>query len=76
MPLSFIKNYLQFVLSIIGVVLLFILGLRGLDVTTAISSIIIGYAGSRAIIQGNAAWAASKDESCDTAKVIEQVKEK
>lgn len=75
--LAGMKTYLAFILHLVALVLLFVLGhTRDADVAGYMIGVLVSYMGGRTIAQTSAHWAASKDSTADTAKVIQDVNEK
>ena len=65
----------SFILSIVGFGCLLALGMiKGLDVSIPIVSVVAAYVGSRSALKGTGMLAASRDPACDTASVIEKLR--
>jgi len=65
----------SFVISLTGLGCLLALGMiKGLDVSIPIVSVVAAYVGSRSALKGTGMLAASRDTACDTASVIEKLR--
>lgn len=65
----------SFVISLTGLGCLLALGMiKGLDVSIPIVSVVAAYVGSRSALKGTGMLAASRDPACDTASVIEKLR--
>jgi hypothetical protein len=63
------------IITLIGLVCLTALGLRNdMDVSMAISGVVLSYVGSRGALKGTGMIAASRDPEVDTLKAIEKLK--
>ena len=63
------------ILSLTGLGCLLALGMiKGLDVSIPIVSVVAAYVGSRSALKGTGMLAASRDPACDTASVIEKLR--
>lgn len=75
--LAGLKTYLAFLLHVSALVGLWALAFfKGMDTSTAMVGVLLSYMGGRTVAQASAHWAASRDETADTEKVINQVNEK
>lgn len=75
--LAGVSAYLSFILHAIAIVLLFSLAVTNkTDTGMYIVYALFSYMGGRTAVQASSFFAASKDPSCDTAKVIDSMKEK
>ena len=75
--LAGLKTYLSFILHLIALVFLLALALvNKVDTGMYIVYVMFSYMGGRSIVQASSFFAASKDPDCDTAKVIDSMKEK
>ena len=60
----------SFILSLCGLVALFVLALsKGIDTSTAILGIVASYVGARSAQKASAVYSASKDPDADTIKM-------
>jgi hypothetical protein len=75
--LAGLKAYLSFSLHVLALVLMFALAVvNKTDVGMYMVYALFSYMGGRSIVQASSFFAASKDPNCDTAHVIESMKEK
>lgn len=75
--LAGMKAYLSFALHTIALVFLFALALLNkIDTGMYMVYVLFSYMGGRSVVQASSFFAASKDPNCDTAKVIDSMKEK
>ena len=65
----------SFILSLVGIASLLTLGLvKGMDVSVPLTGIVAAYVGARGALKGTGMLAASRDPACDTASVIEKLR--
>lgn len=75
--LSFIRQYLSFVLTLLGMIASTTLAFNGkADATVLLPTLLAIYIGGRTSEKMSAHWAASKDVDADTELVIQQVTDK
>ena len=62
-------------ISVLGLAALLALGLlKNVDVSIPLVSVVAAYVGSRSALKGTGMLAASRDPACDTASVIEKLR--
>jgi hypothetical protein len=74
--LAGLKTCLSFILHLIALVFMFVLGLRGMDVSTPIVGVLMSYAGTQAAKQISAHRAASQDKTAITQTAIDSVNDR
>jgi sugar/nucleoside kinase (ribokinase family) len=62
-------------ISILGLIILAVLGWRGADVSGSVVGIVLAYAGARSGQKVGLGWAVSKDANSSTENVIEKLKD-
>ena len=64
----------SFIISLSGIIALLTLGLaKGVDVSMALSGVVLSYVGSRAGQKGAMVFASSRDEKSNTDEIIKEI---